>query len=69
MSDIKITITGMGGILNRPLDVIVKALQDAGCEVTVKNEYPRTENDWVRKDGDLSMFKATVIAEHLPWGG
>lgn len=63
-----IDLKGMGIIVNRPLDIIVKALEDAGAEVTVENHYP-SEVKWRDYENPLVDYKVKIKVEHEPWPG
>ena len=41
---ITIEITGLGGTINYPKEVIVKALKEAGLQVEVQDDYPTKQD-------------------------
>ena len=74
MFDITVTVSGPGGIVNREVEIIRRALLEANCSVQVENAHP--------DDSDISgQYKprniptggvkshVQLIVEHLPWGG
>ena len=71
-----IEIKGPGGTINYPVNVIVKALKEAGLQVEVQDDYPSDNADemmgLVKKridSGEIKDWKVKVETEHLPWGG
>ena len=71
-----IEISGMGGTINYPVDVIVRALKEAGLQVEVQDDYPSDNADEMMRDmkeridsGEIKDWKINVKTKHLPWGG
>ena len=71
-----IQVTGMGGGINFEMQLIEKALRDAGFEVEVDNSAAdwTVSNDptWHQRMLDITAKKKTKIrltARHIPWGG
>lgn len=72
---IEIRISGPGGTINFPYEIVVDALRKEGIDVRVVNDCPE-ENadaycDMIREriNSGHSYFKVHVVAEHEPWGG
>jgi len=68
MIEVTIEVTGLGECINGEMQVIERALKDAGCNVTVQNEYPHEPYDEKRLE-NLKGKPITLIANHLPWPG
>ena len=73
---ITIEITGLGGTINYPKEVIVKALKEAGLQVEVQDDYPSDNADELMSktkkaidSGEIKDWKINVKAKHLFWGG
>lgn len=74
---VRITIKGLGGGINFEMQVIEKALKDAGIEVEVINDAAdwvcSNEPGWferVLKHNQEKGSRAAVLrAKHIPWGG
>jgi hypothetical protein len=56
--------------------VIVKALEEAGLQVEVQNDYPSDNADELMgktkkaiSSGEIKDWKINVKAKHLFWGG
>jgi hypothetical protein len=71
-----IEISGPGGTINYPVNVIVKALKEAGLQVEVQDDYPSDNADENMRDvkeridsGEIKDWKINVKTKHLPWGG
>ena len=77
LGDVKITVEGLGGLINFEYYLIVQALRDAGCNVVEDNDYPYTDIeakeylDKVKKAyrNSSPSNRAIVSAKHFPWGG
>lgn len=73
MKHTEIKISGPGGTMNYEVEIVVKALREAGCEVEVENRYPAEEGhvEAIREriDAGTVSKKVKVIAQHIPWGG
>ncbi len=73
---ITIQISGPGGTISYPTEVIIKALKEAGLKVEVTDEYP-TDNpeEFIHStkqridNGELKDWKVSVKTNHQPWGG
>lgn len=67
MSQTKITVSGMGAIINSEMQVIQRALEVAGFTVIIENTYPSK----VPFEVPPNSIHRTVIlkADHCPWGG
>jgi len=71
-----IEISGPGGTIGYPKDVIVKALREAGLQVEVQDDYPSDNADELMSktkkaidSGEIKDWKINVKAKHLFWGG
>ncbi len=71
-----IEITGAGGTINYPTEVIVKALKEAGLQVEVIDEHPvDNAEEMIRMmkeridSGYIKDWKVVVKTTHYPWGG
>ena len=71
-----IEITGLGGTINYPKEVIVKALKEAGLQVEVQDAYPSDNADEMMRDmkeridsGEIKDWKINVKATHCFWPG
>lgn len=71
-----IEIKGPGGTINYPVNVIVKALKEAGLQVEVQDDYPSDNADEMMSlvkeqidSGEIKDWKINVKTKHLPWGG
>ncbi len=69
-------IKGPGGTISYPLEVIVKALKEAGLEVEVEDNHPTENVEYLLREtkkaideGKIKNGKINVKATHLPWGG
>lgn len=85
MSDITITISGAGSVINFEVEIIRALLEKEGYKVEVDNRHPWKPNDSfatmeeylehrrrLLQDPDYRGYRtqtAKVIAQHLPWGG
>jgi hypothetical protein len=73
---ITIEITGLGGTINYPKEVIVKALKEAGLQVEVQDDYPTKDADemmgFTKKQidsGEIKDWKVNVKTKHCFWPG
>jgi len=73
---ITIEITGLGGIINYPKEVIVKALKEAGLQVEVQDDYPVKDAEEMMSltkeridSGEIKDWKVNVKATHCFWPG
>jgi hypothetical protein len=71
-----VEIKGPGLVVSYPLEVIVKALKEAGLEVEVEDNHPTEDVDHLLREtkkaideGEIKGGKIKVKATHLPWGG
>jgi len=75
---VTITVTGAGGVIHNEMEIIKQALAEFGYEIVIKDAHPRPDTlhpiDLVHfKTRVKELFKhrrvATIVADHLPWGG
>ncbi len=74
---ITVEITGLGGTINYPKEVIVKALKDAGLQVEVQDDYPTKQDvdemvSEMKKQidsGEIKDWKVNVKTKHCFWPG
>ena len=73
---ITIEITGLGGTINYPKEVIVKALKEAGLQVEVQDDYPAKDADEMMRvmkkqidSGEIKDWKVNVKTKHCFWPG
>jgi hypothetical protein len=73
---ITVEITGLGGTIDYPKEVIVKALKDAGLQVEVQDDYPSKDADEMMSlmkkqidSGEIKDWKVNVKAKHCFWPG
>jgi hypothetical protein len=73
---ITVEITGMGGTIAYPKEVIVKALKEAGLEVEVQDDYPYKDAEEMMSEtkrridnGEIKDWKINVKAKHCFWPG
>jgi len=74
---ITIEITGLGGTINYPKEVIVKALKEAGLQVEVQDDYPTNQdademvNEMKKRidNGEIKDWKVNVKTKHCFWPG
>ena len=71
-----IEIAGLGGTIDYPKEIIVKALKEAGLQVEVQDDYPSHNADEMMRDmkeridsGEIKDWKINVKTKNLPWGG
>ena len=71
-----IEITGLGGTINYPIEVIIKALKEAGISVEVENDYPSDNPDemisLIKKQidsGEIKDWKINIKTKNIFWGG
>ena len=71
MIKVFIDIAGPGVVINRQVDLVVKAMTDAGFSVMLNNSHPDDPKDSdVKIQGrDGNNFEINIKAEHCPWGG
>ena len=74
---ITIEITGLGGTINYPKEVIIKALKEAGLQVEVQDDYPTNQdvdemvNEMKKRidNGEIKDWKVNVKTKHCFWPG
>ena len=73
---ITVEITGLGGTIDYPKEVIVKALKDAGLQVEVQDDYPAKDADEMMIEtkkqidsGEIKDWKVNVKTKHCFWPG
>jgi hypothetical protein len=73
---ITVEITGLGGTIDYPKEVIVKALKDAGLQVEVQDDYPAKDADEMMSEtkklidsGEIKNWKVNVKTKHCFWPG
>ena len=73
---ITIEITGLGGTINYPKEVIVKALKEAGLQVEVQDAHPTEDAEEMMSlmkerinSGEIKDWKVNVKATHCFWPG
>ena len=73
---ITVEITGLGGTIDYPKEVIVKALKDAGLQVEVQDDYPAKDADEMMRgmkkridSGEIKDWKVNVKTKHCFWPG
>ena len=74
---ITIEITGLGGTINYPKEVIVKAHKEAGLQVEVQDDYPTNQdvdemvNEMKKRidNGEIKDWKVNVKTKHCFWPG
>jgi hypothetical protein len=73
---ITIEITGLGGTIDYPKEVIVKALKEAGLQVEVQDDNPSKDVDEMMSvtktmidSGEIKDWKINVKATHCFWPG
>ena len=71
-----IEISGLGGTINYPVNVIVKALKETGLQVEVQDDYPSHNADEMMRDmkeridsGEIKDWKINVKTKHFFWPG
>ena len=71
-----IEISGLGGTIDYPKEVIVKALKEAGLQVEVQDSHPSDnieeiliENKKMIDDGRIKDWKINVKTKHCFWPG
>jgi hypothetical protein len=72
-----IEISGLGGTINYPKEVIVKALKEAGLQVEVQDDYPTNQDVEemmieIKKridSGGIKDWKINVKTKHCFWPG
>ena len=71
-----IEITGLGGTINYPKEVIVKALKEAGLQVEVQDAHPTEDAEEMMRlmkeridSGEIKDWKVNVKATHCFWPG
>lgn len=85
MSDVTVTVTGPGGIINYEVEVIKRALEAAHVRVEVINPHPDdnpekmvqeierrlTDDQWAAPYTWSKRITKSVklVADHCPWGG
>lgn len=76
LSPIKITVSGPGLAINFEVELIRKALEDAGISVEVENDHPAEDpgafiehrKSLIAEQGNKPN-QVVLIADHLLWGG
>jgi hypothetical protein len=73
---ITVEITGLGGTIAYPKEVIVKALKEAGLQVEVQDDYPAKDADEMMGEtkkmidsGEIKDWKVNVKMKHCFWPG
>ena len=73
---ITVEITGLGGTIDYPKEVIVKALKEAGLQVEVQDDNPSKDIDEMMSitktmidSGEIKDWKVKVKAKHCFWPG
>jgi hypothetical protein len=74
---ITVEITGLGGTIAYPKEVIVKALKEAGLQVEVQDDYPTKQDvdEMVSEtkkqidSGEIKDWKVNVKTKHCFWPG
>jgi hypothetical protein len=73
---ITVEITGLGGTIDYPKEVIVKALKEAGLQVEVQDDYPAKDADEMMRvmkkqidSGEIKDWKVNVKTKHCFWPG
>ena len=73
---ITVEITGLGGTIAYPKEVIVKALKEAGLQVEVQDDYPAKDADEMMIEtkkqidsGEIKDWKVNVKTKHCFWPG
>ena len=68
---ITVEITGLGGTIDYPKEVIVKALKEAGLQVEVQDDNPSKDVDEMMSvmkksidSGEIKDWKINVKAKH-----
>jgi len=71
-----IEIAGLGGTINYPKEVIVKALKEAGLQVEVQDDYPTKNVEKMMSEmkkridsGEIKDWKINVKTKHFFWPG
>jgi hypothetical protein len=72
-----IEISGLGGTIDYPKEVIVKALKEAGLQVEVQDDYPTNQDveemmSEMKKridSGEIKDWKINVKTKHFFWPG
>ena len=73
---ITIEITGLGGTIDYPKEVIVKALKEAGLQVEVQDSHSSEDAEEMMRltkeridSGKIKDWKVNVKATHCFWPG
>jgi hypothetical protein len=73
---ITVEITGLGGTIDYPKEVIVKALKEAGLQVEVQDDYPARDADEMMSEtkkridsGEIKDWEVNVKTKHCFWPG
>ena len=73
---ITIEITGLGGTIDYPKEVIVKALKEAGLQVEVQDAHSSEDAEEMMRltkeridSGEIKDWKVNVKATHCFWPG
>ena len=73
---ITVEITGLGGTIAYPKEVIVKALKEAGLQVEVQDDYPAKDADEMMDEtkkridsSEIKDWKVNVKTKHCFWPG
>ena len=71
-----IEITGLGGTIDYPKEVIVKALKEAGLQVEVQDAHSSEDAEEMMRlmkeridSGEIKDWKVNVKATHCFWPG
>jgi hypothetical protein len=74
--DVKVTVTGPGGVIVVEGEIIRRALEAHGIKVVVSNyimgqpmaDYDAQDNSAMKLPTDRDI-EAALILNHVPWGG
>ena len=66
MKRVNVVVSGPGETFGDVMLIIQEALDKAGIETLVKDDYPCPE-DWARQKVENRFV--TLVADHQPWGG
>ena len=71
-----IEIAGLGGTIDYPKEIIVKALKEGGLQVEVQDDYPSDNADEMMSEmkkridsGEIKDWKINVKTKHCFWPG
>lgn len=71
MIEIRITVSGPGGVIGYETEVIRRSFELMGYQVEVKDEHPLEPGDFERMDArrGTGSVKILLSTEHQPWSG